>query len=723
MPRLRSDLRWTFQEVQGEGSYLLEDPVQGRFFRLGPREHEFARGLDGRRTVAQLVAASSRGDSRHALGAEEAGMLVRMLVDAGLVVSGEASHAERVWEEVNRPQESKRFLGRVSQVIFLKVPLGNPDPFFSWLASRAGWFAGPGFALVWLLVIAWGGLSIHGERERFFAQMSGLFDFGNLWALGALWLVLKVFHECWHGFVCRYFGGAVPEAGFTLLLFTTPLGYVNASSSTAFPSRWHRIAVSAAGMYGELFVAAIAAILWARVETGVFSAALHQVVVLSSVTTILFNANPLMRFDGYYLLSDLLDIPNLYGKGQSVVGWLFRRGLLGMKKAQFPLRNGEPRFLIGLYGISAFFWKMLVVSGLLVGTAYLLEGAGILLALACGLAMALQGIASGLKYLKKSAASEGLRPARLVVRTMVIATILAAALVTIEVTPAAKAPAVVRVAGGGEIRVRCPGFLRELNVSDGQYVEEGEVLATLENPAESGRLRQIETEIARSRLRRDRLVAAEQIAGATAEAEHLSSLEKVASELRIHVGTLSLCSPRSGNVDISGLDRHLGTWLETGRQLGVVHESASKEVLVLVGPEDHAILEEIREEGREAIFRPRGRWGSWQVALSEMVPRAGLDPVHFGLIAPAGGPLPVRHRSQSTGQEVGNDESRRSASEYELTKPRFEVHGVLINGDGLREGEIGDLVARSGTRSTLYELIRKDLGQLLEKLVEDRQGK
>lgn len=720
-PRLRNDLRWTFQKVRGESGYLLEDPVQGRFYRLGPREYEFARGLDGHRTVAQLVARSSKGDSRHAIGAEEAASLVRMLVDAGLVVSGDASQAERVWDEVNRPQESKRFLGRVSQIIFLKVPLGNPDRFFTWLASRAGWFASPGFALVWLLVIGWGGFSIHGERERFFAQMSGLFDFGNLWALGALWLVLKVFHECWHGFVCRYFGGAVPEAGFTLLLFTTPLGYVNASSSTAFPSRWQRMAVSGAGMYGEVFVAAIAAILWARVETGVLSEALHQVVVLSSVTTILFNANPLMRFDGYYLLSDLLDIPNLGGKGQGVVGWMFRRGVLGMKKAKFPLRRGEPRFLIGLYGIAAFFWKVLVVAGILVGTAFLMEGAGLIVAIACGGAMALQGIASGLKYLKESAAAEGLRPARLIARMTVLATVGAAALVTIKVTPVAKAPAVVRDGGGGEVRVRCPGFLREMKVTDGQRVEKGDILAVLENPAETGRLRQLETEIQGSRLRRDRLLAGEQIAGAAAEAEHLASLEQVASELGNHVATLSLSAPRSGRVDLPGLERLLGTWLEAGSQLGVVQEPGRKEILILASPEDQSILEEVRSSGSEVIFRPQGRWGVWPAVLSEIVPRAGLESAHFALIAPAGGPLPVRQGSHATSLERGGEGGRSAASDYELTKPRFEARAVLADGEALREGEIGTLVARSSTQSTLLEFVRLEIGRILERLTENQR--
>ncbi len=353
------------------------------------------------------------------------------------------------------------------------MPLGNPDRFFDWLARRAGWLGGPWFALVWIVTLLAGASSVYGQKERFTAQMSGMFDFGNLWILGGLWLVLKAFHECWHGFMCRRFGGAVPEAGLTLLLFTTPLGYVNASSSVAFPSRWHRIAVSAAGMYGELFLAALAAIFWARVAPGTWSEALHQVVVLSSVTTVLFNANPLMRFDGYYLLSDLLDIPNLYGKGQSVANWMFRRWILGMRKAEFPLRRGESFPLIAVYGVAAWVWKSVVFIGIVLALAVLFEGAGLLLAVALLAAAILQSILSAVKYLRKSAASEGLRPVRLVLRLSAGAGLAALVLFAVEVTPSVRAPAVVRDVGGGEIRAACPGFLRDLKVTVGDRVAKG----------------------------------------------------------------------------------------------------------------------------------------------------------------------------------------------------------------------------------------------------------
>lgn len=723
MPCLRDDLRWTFQEVRGEGSYLLEDPLQGKFYRLGPREHAFVRRLDGRHTVAALVAATAKGDPRDAFEAAEAASLVRMLVDAGLVVSDDASHAGRVWEEVNRPQESKRAAGKVSQLLFLKLPLGNPDRFFAWLAAKAGWLAGPWFAAVWIAVLLWGALSLHGEKERFFAQMSGLFEFGNLWMLGVLWLVLKVFHECWHGFVCRYFGGAVPEAGVTLLLFTTPLGYVNASSSTAFPSRWHRLAVAGAGMYGELFVAAIAAIVWSRVEPGMLSAALHQVVVLSSMTTVLFNANPLMRFDGYYILSDLLDIPNLYTKGQSVAGWLARRGLLGMRKAKFPLRKGEPAFLIGVYGLAASVWKVLVVAGLLLATAFLFEGAGLILAAVVGAAMLLQSIGAASKYLKKNASAEGLRPARLVARLVCIGTILAAALVTIEITPTAKAPAVVRDVGGGEVRAKCPGFLSELVVKSGERVKAGDLLARLENVEERSRLLRIETEIGRSRLRRDALLERGEIAASQAEAEHLSGLEATAEELRTHVASLELRAPRDGRVDGRHLELLVGTWIETGRPLFSVFEGKHRELVILAAPSDREPFDETREAGRPVVFQPRGRVATWGATLSDSVPSAGIEPVHFALIAPSGGPLAVRQRSGQGQPEPASRSSDAGLSRYELTKPRFEWRAALVAGEGeLFEGEIGTVKARGTGSKTLARVAWDGLKRQFELLKERAAG-
>lgn len=721
-PRLRRDLRWTFQEVRGEGTYLLEDPVQGKFYRLGRREHEFVKGLDGHRTVSALVAVAAKRDTRLALEAAEATSLVRMLIDAGLVEVEGAAHADRVWNEVNRPQESKRVLGSLSQALFLKLPLGNPDRFFDWLARRAGWLGGPWFAMVWILTVIAGASAVYGQKERFMAQMSGLFDFGNLWVLGGLWLVLKAFHECWHGFMCRRFGGAVPEAGVTLLLFTTPLGYVNASSSTAFPSRWHRIAVSAAGMYGELFLAALAAVLWARVEPGTLSMALHQVVVLSSVTTLLFNANPLMRFDGYYLLSDFLDIPNLYGKGQNAAGWIFRRWILGMKKAEFPLRAGEPRWIITLYGLAAWVWKSVVFFGIVIALALLFEGAGLLLALAVLASAAIQSCISALKYLRKSAAAEGLRPARLMARLAIGLGLLVILLRSVEITPSVTAPAVVRDVGGGEIRAGCPGFLKDLEVKVGDRVAKGDLLARLENAEEEARLAKIEIEIQRSQLRHDALLESGEIAAAQAESEHLDGLEETARELRTHVASLELRAPRDGTIDARHLELLLGTWIETGRLLFSVVEESRRELVILATANDRESFEQSRASNRPVVFRPRGRLTSRSATLDESVPGAGSGATHFALIAPAGGPLPVREKTAVGDPEPGGVQDE--ASRYELLEPRFEFRASLEPGAGeLKEGEIGMAVAFAGERSSLAALAWAKGKRSFEQIITSARGR
>ncbi len=721
-PLLREELRWTVQEVRGTASYLLEDPLQGKFYRFGRREYEFVNRLDGRMTVSSLVAQLSKGNSALALGAEEAEALVRMLADSGLLRSSDSSHAERVWDEVNRPNEGKRVLGKVSQILFLRIPLCNPDRFFSWLAMRFGWLVGPWFALLWAAVLLTGIASISGEKERFLAQMSGVFDFGNLWILGGLWVILKAFHECWHGLACRRFGGAVPEAGISLLLFATPLGYVDASSSAAFPSRWHRMIVSAAGMYGEIFLASIAAILWAHLEPGLLSETLHRVIVLSSVTTVVFNINPLMRFDGYYLLSDWLDIPNLYGKGQNFVQWFFRRWILGMKKARNPLRKGDPHLSIMAYGVAAWIWKVILMTGILIATAFLFERLGLIIAITTAVAMIIQNVIGIRRYLRKSAASEGLHPARVVLRVTGIVCVMIALLSYVEIRPSAKAPAVVRDIVGGETRVNCPGFLTELAVSIGQKVAAGELLARLENPEQTAKLKQIESEIERSRVIRDSWIEKGEIAAAQAESENEAALEEIATDLRNYVGSLELRAPREGTVDSRHPELLIGTWIESGRELFSIVDYGRRELVALVAEEDKESFEEALRVGGELDFRPQGRLGTWSALLSERIPRASVQPPHFAFITAAGGPLPVKNRvldGEEENRAARDGDADQAADRYELVRPRFEFRAELDESNGiLRAGEMGNLVAQAGKRRNLAEWGKAELVRYFDGILE-----
>ncbi len=183
-----------------------------------------------------------------------------------------------------------------------------------------------------------------------------------------------------HGLACARYGGRVRQAGVILVLFV-PMAYVDVTSSWRFSSTWQRIVVATAGMYVELMVAAVAALIWSVSSPGAVSDLCFNVLFMAAVSTLLFNANPLMRFDGYYMLSDLVGLPNLASLGRTAVTDLARHGLLGVPSRGLPL-TARAHFFVTAYGLAAWCWSLLVAAGLIMGAALLFHGAGIVLAAA-----------------------------------------------------------------------------------------------------------------------------------------------------------------------------------------------------------------------------------------------------------------------------------------------------------------------------------------------------
>jgi putative peptide zinc metalloprotease protein len=186
----------------------------------------------------------------------------------------------------------------------------------------------------------------------------------NLLLLWLVFPVLKLFHEFGHAFAVKARGGEVHEMG-VMILVLTPVPYVDASSAWAFRSKWQRIGVGAAGMMVELFVASIALFVWLSVEPGIFRALLYNVMLIAGVSTVLFNANPLLRFDGYYMLMDWLEIPNLRQRGTQYLIYLAERYLFGRRESEPPLSTrGERAWFVG-WSLASFFYRILVIVAIL----------------------------------------------------------------------------------------------------------------------------------------------------------------------------------------------------------------------------------------------------------------------------------------------------------------------------------------------------------------------
>ena len=388
------------QSFRGRRWYVVRDSLSGKFFRIRPPAYDFICELERSPTVGDAWQRRMEIDPENVPGQGEVVRLLSSLYRSGLLSSDEEGDVEPLAEAF---AEEKRLEARQrwSSILFFKMPLWNPDPF---LRRTLHWVQGiftRWGLLVWLLLLIWGAAEVANHWKAFTAETSGILGFGNLpWMLMTLALI-KALHEAGHAYLCRKYGGEVPETGIMLLLFN-PLPYVDASSSSALRSKWKRIAVGGAGMYVELAVAAVAAIIWANSGEGVVHRVAHNAVVAASVVTVLFNANPLLRFDGYHMLSDWLELPNLQRNSSKMALYLLERYGFGLRAAVNPAESRREATWFTTYFFSSVIYRTLILFGILlvISVHYLVFG--VLLALVFAFIWLVMPVANAVAYLWSS---------------------------------------------------------------------------------------------------------------------------------------------------------------------------------------------------------------------------------------------------------------------------------------------------------------------------------
>ncbi|MDH3717280.1 MAG: hypothetical protein OES79_04080, partial [Planctomycetota bacterium] len=374
---LRSDLVFIPKRVAGEPFYLIEDRTRSRFFDIGLPEYTLISFLDGKTTIGEALSLLAKARPELALTEQEAASICKWLIDAELAYTFESVRSQRL-AEAAKTHDRKKILATWNPLCS-KVPLLYPNRFFDQIHPWLGWINSLPAALVILLVAVAAMYRVQLHWDELAAASAGIFSPGRWLWLVLCWLMLKIVHELAHGLACKKHGGAVHEAGVMFILFA-PLAYVDVTSSWRFDSKWQRIHVAAAGMYVELFIAAVAAILWTVTGPGLFNDICFNLLLMASLTTLAFNANPLMRFDGYYILSDLLEIPNLYGDGQQYVRYLGRRYLMGVR-TESPLEFELRDLFVRVYGVASLFWRIFICAVMVMAAATLFHGIGLILAL------------------------------------------------------------------------------------------------------------------------------------------------------------------------------------------------------------------------------------------------------------------------------------------------------------------------------------------------------
>jgi len=641
-PRLRADVQVTRQRFRGRTWHVLRDAASNEFHRVDEAGYRFIGLLDGRRTVGEAWEACEERYGDEAPTQPEAVELLGRLAAAHLL-SGSGPEAGAISRRRRRRVESET-RSRLMNFLFVRLPLFDPDDLLArWLAMVA-WIVSPwGLALMALVWIA-GAVALVPRSAELADGFSGAMAPGNLPLLYVSFVIIKAIHELAHGFACkaygrRFGGGEVHTIGLMLLVFM-PVPYVDASSSWAFPRRGPRLVVAAAGVLAELTIAAIAALVWAASDDGLARALAYNAMLVAGASSLLFNANPLLRYDGYYILSDVLDIPNLWTRARDYTLYLIKSKLFGVRRLLSPAHTpGEARWFV-VYWSASLIYRVFLYAAIVWFLAQQFFMIGLLLAAGAIVVFLVVPAARGVRYLLTHHELRRTRPRALAVTGAFVASVV----VLLGVVPA---PDHVRAEGVAEPReieivyAGASGFVTGLPAGWAEPVDAGAMLATLEREEARAALAEIEAETRRLEALRRRALA-DDPAAAAAFAERLATTEQRRARLTREVEALSVRSPLSGVWTAPGLVDARGRWVDRGEKLGVV---ASLDRVVVRAVADQNIAALLIDEARpSAEMRVRGRPGQLipaSVSRDEILPAGTRRLPSAALGYAAGGLTPI----------------------------------------------------------------------------------
>ncbi|MGQ0752037.1 MAG: peptidase M50 [Betaproteobacteria bacterium] len=590
-PRLRMHVRVHRQRYRDQVWYHLTSGTSGQRHRLNQSAYRFVGRLDGRRTVGEIWGDLVGAHRDQALTQDEAIRLLGQLNVAELLQCEMTPDIERVFRQHRTRMRRKRWLEL--NPLAVRVRLFDPtrqlavfDRWLTALFSRAAlalWIA----AVVPALLLA----IIHGAE---------------LWGYGALhidtprylligWIaypLVKAVHELGHALAIRRWGGAVHDVGITLFAIV-PVPYVDASAADSFTQRSQRAVVSAIGILVELFIAALALYVWLSVEAGWVRDIAFVVMLIASVSTVLFNGNPLLRFDGYHLLCDLLDLPNLDSRSRAWWRGVIQRRLFRFETTALPLARGERKWVV-LYAPLA--WAYRLYIGLLIVLWMAAKSAAIALVIAAALIVTLivvpcaAFVRAVLRYPRETERRRG---------KWVLAGTCAGVVAGIALVPlpyATVAPAVVWLPEHAQVRAETEGFVRELRVRNGDIVAPGQLLAMLDDPALMASHGEAQARLLALQVRQYHALQADR-SQALSVAEALAHAHAELARIETRIAQLQVRSQAPGRVVFEREEDLAGRYLKKGQTLAYVLEPADRVVRTAARHADAAL---IRERSRAA---------------------------------------------------------------------------------------------------------------------------
>ncbi len=630
-PRLVARARLHRHRYRNRVWYLLQDPASGRVHRFTPAARLVLAAMDGQRSVRELWAIASDKLGDDAPTQDELIQLLGQLHGADLLATDVPPDALELFDRGQREASAKRRRSWVNPMT-IRVPLWDPGRFLDHhlAVCRALWSRPMG--LLWLAVVLPAALMLPAQWGELTGNLSDrVLQADNLLLLVLVFPLIKLLHEMGHATATRAAGGEVHDMGLMVLVLM-PVPYVDASAASVLRSRWQRALIGAAGMAVELFIAALAFYVWLVVEPGLVRAVCFNVIFIAGISTLIFNGNPLLRYDAYYILADLIELPNLAAQSARYWGYLLQRYLLRLRDVESPAQTRSERLWFGCYGLASAVYRVFVslAIALFIGSRFFFIG--VLLALWAVVMMTLVPVFKAFKALR------GLPEAR--ERSGHVRAILAGTagvlFLLVAVLPLPNrtvAQGVVWLPEQSIVRAGAPGFFRSFEAAPGSLVAPGAVLARSVDPALDAELRLLEARV-------DELeasYAAEFVAdraGAEIVREQLLHAQAALARAQQRAQGLLVVANTAGRYTVPKASDLPGRHLKQGAVIGYVLGEHAPVVRVVL---DQAAVDEVASSTLKVEVRRASELAqAWPGRVVRQVP-AGRDEVPSAALTPSGG--------------------------------------------------------------------------------------
>lgn len=366
-PKLREDLKISKMVNKTNTHFVIKDPIKNTYFRFSEDEFKIIELFDGNRTLNQIIEDYNKNNEFGQLDEQTVEEYWDHLNSIHLLVKSQEEMNVMLVEKVKEMRQMQ-LLSKKGSLMYKRFPLVDPDVFFDRIINKISFFWTKTFFIFSLSIMIGAVFLILSNWNAFNLGMYELFNFSEMsWGhLFTLWVVVYAtiaIHELGHGLTCKYYGGEVHEIGF-LLLFFQPCLYANVNDAWLFDKKWKQIMVTIAGGYIEFFVGAIFTYIWFLTNANTFLNVISfQIMTICSVSTVMFNFNPLIKLDGYYLISDFLEAPNLKEESFKYLKYVVKKYIFQMPVEKFYATNREKKIYL-IYGIASFIWMTLLLTGL-----------------------------------------------------------------------------------------------------------------------------------------------------------------------------------------------------------------------------------------------------------------------------------------------------------------------------------------------------------------------